>query len=70
MSEIDETTNPIQVNCEYLGDAVYTSRIDGNTLALTTSHHLISNALQVIYLEPEVIVKLIEYLKVHYKGAF
>jgi len=47
---------------QYLGDGVYVQN-DDKDIVLTTGSHVINDANQVIYLEPEVIVQLLAWLE-------
>ena len=49
-------------NPQYIGDAVYAS-VDHGGLVLTTEHHDPNHAGNVIFLEPEGLRKLEEYIK-------
>ena len=47
---------------EYLGDAVYIQPDPDGGFILTTASHLVDDAGNVIYLEPEVVKALVNYL--------
>lgn len=55
--------NPI-----YLGDGVY-AHLDSGSIVLTTGHHEPSKADNAVYLEPDVLKKLLEYIAVIEKAA-
>jgi len=46
---------------DYLGDAVYATHTDTNSIMLTTGHHEENMADSVIFLEPEVLRALFRY---------
>lgn len=52
-------------NSQYLGDGVYIRRNDYGQLVLTTDSHNESEAQNVIFLEPEILTQLLEYVKPH-----
>lgn len=46
---------------DYLGDGVYATYTESNSIMLTTGHHRPAYAVNVIYLEPEVMKALVRY---------
>ena len=46
---------------DYMGDAVYATHCDTNSIMLTTDHHEEAQAGNVIFLEPSVMLAVINY---------
>jgi hypothetical protein len=48
----------------YLGDGLYADFNDGHQIVLTTGSHKLEEAVNIIYLEPEVYQALVEWMDV------
>lgn len=51
----------LPIKPDYLGDAVYATHTKENAIILTTNDHDVVRATNQIYLEPEIMIALINY---------